>query len=140
MTIGINNVQAADLLARLEALRSVITDAVGADQLAEWEYAANSILSDKAPPVLSADLVRPHAPIEGMPRHLLTTREAASVLGIHPQYLRVLVSRGDGPATAMRAGPGPGHARHFDPEELARWSAERARKKGAVEETTAPGE
>lgn len=56
MTIGINNVQAADLLARLEALRSVITDAVGADQLAEWEYAANSILSDKAPPVRSPAL------------------------------------------------------------------------------------
>lgn len=72
--------------------------------------------------------------------HLLTTRDAAHHLGFNYAHLRRLLAAGQGPRPALRRGPGPGHAQHFDPAELDRWSAERARKKGAVEETTAPGE
>ena len=52
---------------------------------------------------------------------MLTTTQAATYLRLAPPYLRDLICRGKGPATAARAHGGKTAARLFTIEELDRW-------------------
>lgn len=56
---------------------------------------------------------------------MLTTKQAAAHLGMTPEHFRSLLCTGRGPTPALRAGKGPGHAYHFEADELERWASER---------------